>query len=62
LNWTQQQLADALGWSSSSVGNLESGKRKVIADDIAPLCRVFGVTFAQLVDRAEPADLEALDL
>lgn len=62
LGWTQQQLADALEWSSSSVGNLESGKRKVIADDIPLLCRVFRISFAQLVDRADPADLRTLRL
>jgi len=62
LQWDQGQLADALGWSRTTVSNLENGKRVVTADDIPALCRVLSLTFAQLIDRADPDDLAVLGL
>lgn len=62
LQWDQGQLAAAIGWSRTTVSNLENGKRIVTADDIPVLCRALGVTFAQLVDRADPDDMTALGL
>jgi transcriptional regulator with XRE-family HTH domain len=62
LDWDQVQLAEALGWSRTTVSNLENGKRTVTADDIPALCRALGVNFAQLIDRADIHDLAVLDL
>ena len=62
LGWDQDQLAETLGWSRTTVSNVENGKRTVTADDIVPLCRALGVTFAQLIDRADPDDLSTLSL
>jgi transcriptional regulator with XRE-family HTH domain len=62
--WTQADLAERMGpgWSRATVSDLESGRRKVAADDLAPLCGAFGVRFADLVRDAEAADLERLQL
>jgi transcriptional regulator with XRE-family HTH domain len=62
LDWDQAQLALALGWSRTTVSNLESGTRTVTLDDVVPLCRALSVTFAQLIDRADPDDLAVLAL
>jgi transcriptional regulator with XRE-family HTH domain len=35
--WTQGVLAERLGWSRATVSDLEAGRRKVAADDLA-LC------------------------
>jgi transcriptional regulator with XRE-family HTH domain len=60
--WQQADLASKLGWSRSSVGDLEAGKRRVTANDLTPLCRAFGINFAKLVDGADADDLGALGL
>lgn len=62
LDLDQQGLADALGWSRTTVSNLEAGTRALVVDEIVPLCRALRVTFAQLVDRADPEDLAVLAL
>jgi len=56
LDMDQGQLATALGWSRTTVSNLESGTRAIGVDDIVPICRALGVTLPQLVDRADPDD------
>lgn len=62
LKLTQKELADRLGWSVATLGDLEAGRRRPAVDDLPLLCRAFGVTLAVLLDRAEPDDLRALGL
>lgn len=60
--WSQVELADRLGWARSTVGDLESGRRKVNADDLVPLCAVFGIPLRQLALGVAVDDLETLGL
>jgi transcriptional regulator with XRE-family HTH domain len=60
--WTQGDLAERLGWSRSTVGDFESGRRKVTADDLPLLCEAFGFDLAELAHGADPADLRRLGL
>lgn len=60
--WTQDDLAQRLGWSRAMVSDLESGRRKVAADDIPGLCGAFEISFADLVRDADPDDLAKLRL
>lgn len=60
--WTQEDLAQRLGWSRATVGDLESGRRKVAADDLPQLCGAFGVDLAELVRGGPPEDLGRLGL
>jgi transcriptional regulator with XRE-family HTH domain len=60
--WRQVDLAERIGWSETTVGDLEQGRRKVWAGDLPLLCRAFGITLAKLADGADPADVEALGL
>lgn len=60
--WSQRELADRLGWSTGMVSDLETGQRKVLADDLPQLCAAFGITLGQLVARAEADDVRALGL
>jgi transcriptional regulator with XRE-family HTH domain len=58
--WSQVELADQLGWSRSTVSDLEAGRRRVTADDLAPLCRAFGIALVKLTDGADEDDLSVL--
>ena len=60
--WRQEDLADLLGWPRSSVSDLESGKRRIVVDDLVPLCQAFDVTFAKLLDGADEAELRTIGL
>lgn len=60
--WTQAQLAERLGWSTTKVGDLESGRRRVLADYLPELCRVFDVSLDVLMVGAEVRDVQALRL
>lgn len=60
--WTQTELAQRLGWATSTLGDLESGKRRVSADDLPTLCEVFEIDLIELVRRADPSDLRRLGL
>ena len=50
---TQEQFADALGLGRASLADIESGRRKIAVDDLEPLCRALGVTFADLLALTE---------
>lgn len=60
--WTQADLAERLGVAPSTVSTWEVGKRVVGMDWLPALCRVLGVTMADLVRGADPEDLRALGL
>lgn len=62
LRWTQADLAQRLGWSVSTLGELESGRRRPAVDDLPLLCEAFGVPLVELVRRATPDDLRKLGL
>lgn len=58
--WRQADLAVRLGWSISTVSDLENGKRVLTANDLPLLCRVFGIKLWKLADGAAEEDLDAL--
>lgn len=60
--WSQAELGRRLGWSQSSVSDLEVGRRVITADDLPALCRVFELPLAELARGADPEDLRALGL
>lgn len=43
--WTQKQLADALGTTNTAVSRIESGRHGVSLDTLQKLARVLNVTF-----------------
>ncbi len=51
--WTQRELAAHLGWSKTTVAELETGQRKVLAMDLGKLCEVFGVPLLKLAEGAD---------
>lgn len=59
---TQQQLAERLGWSRKTIVYIESGDRKLLAHELADVCKALGVSLRTLLVLADRADLEALDL
>jgi transcriptional regulator with XRE-family HTH domain len=56
-SWTQQQLAERMGWTHTQVSRSETGGRVISADDLLPLCAALGVTLADL---ARGMDAQAL--
>jgi transcriptional regulator with XRE-family HTH domain len=60
--WTQEHLAHRLGWSTSTLSALESGQRRPAVDDLPLLCEALGVSFDELVGRADPEDIARLRL
>lgn len=60
--WTQQELADRLGWSQAKVSAVEVGQRTITLDALIELCRVFEVPLAKLLEGADQADLHVLGL
>lgn len=60
--WTQAELGERVGWPRSSVSDVESGRRKLTADDLVALCAAFEVTLIKLADGASQAELRVLGL
>jgi transcriptional regulator with XRE-family HTH domain len=60
--WHQSDLAARLGWSVTKVGDLESGRRRVLADYLPELCRVFDISLDVLIMGADPVDVQAMRL
>lgn len=59
---TQAQLAAAVGWSTTTVADLEGGRRQVRLDDVPLLCDALGVGMLRLLADADPDDLARLRL
>lgn len=53
LNLSQDYVAKFLGISRSTYTQMENGKRKVLADDVAQLSKIFGVTADSLLNETE---------
>lgn len=53
--FTQHTLAIALGVTSKTVSNWESGRRplKLSPSDMLILCQLFGISLAELADRCD---------
>lgn len=60
--WRQEDLAEKLGWDRSSVGHLETGRRKITVGDLPMLCRVFGIELDVLFFGADAADRRAMGM
>jgi transcriptional regulator with XRE-family HTH domain len=58
----QEQFGALIGWSRSTVSDLESGRRKLLADDLALICAALGLTLAELSQGADASVLRALGL
>jgi transcriptional regulator with XRE-family HTH domain len=57
-NMTQEKLASRLGIARSAVAQIESGKRKLSAEELLTLARVFDMPVEQLVDPARRPEVE----
>jgi transcriptional regulator with XRE-family HTH domain len=62
LRWTQQELADRLGWSQAKVSAVEMGQRVVTLDAAVELCRALGVPLVKLLEGTSADDLRVLGL
>jgi|tagenome__1003787_1003787.scaffolds.fasta_scaffold19101414_1 transcriptional regulator with XRE-family HTH domain len=60
--WRQADLAEKLGWSLTKVSDLETGKRRITADQLVELCTAFEITLARLLEDADAGDLDRLGL
>jgi transcriptional regulator with XRE-family HTH domain len=60
--WRQSDLAEALGWSPTTVADAEGGRRRLDIGQITALCRTLDVPLAKLLDGADESDLRALGI
>jgi transcriptional regulator with XRE-family HTH domain len=60
--WTQEELAERLGWSRQVVTAVEAGKRPLTVSEVPAVCRAFGLPLARLLQDGDPADLAAIGL
>jgi transcriptional regulator with XRE-family HTH domain len=62
-DWDQAELGDRIGgWTRTMVGDLETGRRKLSVDDIAPICTALSLSLAELAIGADADELAALGL
>jgi len=58
----QDDLDADLGWARPAVSTVEAGATRITIADAIELCSVLKVSLGELLDGAEPEDLEALGL
>lgn len=59
---SQERLAEMMGWSQTTVSEIEGGRRTLAVSDLPDLCRALGAPLARLLVAADPEDLKALGL
>ncbi|WP_408622903.1 helix-turn-helix domain-containing protein [Kineosporia rhizophila] len=59
---SQTELANALGWSQSRVASLETGTRRLYADELPEVCAALGVPLTRLLADAKKGDMQRLGL
>lgn len=59
--WTQQSLAARLGWSQQKVGAVETGSRRLYADELPDVALALGVPLRALL-AGLPGEYDALGL
>jgi transcriptional regulator with XRE-family HTH domain len=62
LRLTQADLAERLGWSQQKVASIETGARRMYADELPDIALALGVPLAKLLYGLSPADLRRLGL
>lgn len=62
LGLTQSGLAERLGWSQQKVASIETGARRLYADELPDLALALGVPLIKLLDGLSQGDLHALGL
>jgi transcriptional regulator with XRE-family HTH domain len=60
--YSQAQLADRLGWSRQVVSAVETGVRRVYADELPEICEALGVPLHVLLNRIPDEDWQHLGL
>lgn len=62
LGWTQQELADKMGYTSkSTIARIENGNNDVSQKNIAKFAEVLNTTIAYLMDWTEDCDFRVDD-
>jgi transcriptional regulator with XRE-family HTH domain len=59
---SQAELARRIGWSPSTLADLEGGRRQVRLDDLPLLCEALDVPLMKLLADADPAEIARLRL
>ena len=56
---TQKELADFLGYSESFISYIEKGERKIAAEDLQKIAKIFSVDIDFLLDKPKIAHFRA---
>ena len=59
-NYTQEDIANALGLSATSIANYESGRRRPEYETLSHIADVFGVTTDYLIGRSNNSSIESV--
>lgn len=47
FEWSQEQLAEKLGWDRTFVSRVETGQQNITIQKLNELCNVFGITLSE---------------
>jgi len=62
LGWRQRDLAERLGWPPVRVSEIETGRRPIRVEELAPVCEALSITLADLGHGADERELQALGI
>lgn len=54
-NWTQEELAEKLGWALNSYAKIERGEADIKVDKLKKIAEVMGINVQDLLDSSENA-------
>ncbi|HET9656358.1 MAG TPA: helix-turn-helix transcriptional regulator [Kineosporiaceae bacterium] len=60
--WTQDELAERLGWSRQVVTAVEAGRRPLLVSELPAICKAFGLPLSRFLQDADPGELTAMGL
>lgn len=60
--WTQDELAERLGWTRAAVASIETERRTLALDDVPTICQAFGVGLKDLLTGLDDELWRALDV
>jgi transcriptional regulator with XRE-family HTH domain len=58
--YTQEQAAEALGLTRSTLAMMETNRRRMHALELVPIARLYGISVGEILGEGTPGDFEDL--